>query len=128
MITKSERKLDVFFSFRKFFYILTVFTWENFRNPDRRIVRKNQAIAIGKAILLFGVLVSVVGAGWHCISYKFDLAEIALPFGLMFTTAQMLITYATMRIKHKQLANVIARLGEIINPLKLSGISLAAVF
>lgn len=111
MTTESDRMLHAFSSFRQFFDILTIFTWKNFRNPEK----KNQAKATGMAVLFFGLFTACTGAFWHCINLKFDLSKTALPFALLLTTIQVLITYITMAIKYKEIAHVIGILAEKID-------------
>lgn len=118
MDTENERKLDVFCHFRQFFHILTIFSWKNFRNQDRQSVRKNLAIGIGSALLQFGLLTAILGAGYSVYKRNFDLTKTALAFALMFTGATTGITYITMGSKHKQVADVIAGLVEKIDRRK----------
>lgn len=112
MATESKRKLDVFYAFRRFYHVLTIFNWENVQNENRR---QNLALAALISLLLFCLFVAVSGCLYHCFHYNFDLVKVALPFALMFTATQMSVTYLTMAIKYKRMEEVIAVLHKIIN-------------
>lgn len=60
----------------------------------------------------------IFGDAWYCVSYKFDLNEIALPFAIMISATQMAITYIAIGIKHRQLDETIARLNSKIKRRK----------
>lgn len=61
-----------------------------------------------------GLFVLILGDVWYCIRYKFNLSEIALPFGIMISAAQMSITYVAIALQYKQLEKAIADLRQTI--------------
>lgn len=109
------QSLSVFYPFRRFFYILTIFNLENFRHQNRWLALQNVCIAIVKSILLLSIFLAIFGSFLHCIIYKFDFSKTALPIGLIFSVTQMTIAYITMAFKHKRLEHVIIGLNEKIN-------------
>lgn len=64
------------------------------------------------------LFVLIFGDAWYCVSFKFDLNEIALPFAIMISATQMMITYIAIGIKYQQLKETIACLNNTIERRK----------
>lgn len=115
IIIQSERNLNVFQSFHRFFYILTIFNMENFRHQNRWLALQNICIAILKSMLLLSIFLVIFGSVFHCIIYKFDFSKTALPIGLVFGITQMTIAFISMAVKYKNIKHVVVGLDEKIN-------------
>lgn len=117
---ESYRAIDVFQPYKPLFHIVTVYNSKHFQDSDRRIW--NICAAIVFTALIFGIIVLIVGDTWYCISSKFDLREIALPFGVLISGVQMSINYAVIAVKHQQLERAISGLQERIQRRKQTNI------
>lgn len=108
----SHRILDVFRPYQPLLHVLTIYDSRHFHDVGRRI--PNVCYAFAFSVFMFGLFVLILGDAWYCIGYKFNLSEIALPFGIMISAVQMSITYVAIRFQYQHLENAIASLRETI--------------
>lgn len=114
---ESQQTITVLQAYQPLLRMLTIYNLKNFQNPEQRF--RQICLAIGFTIVIGGLFVLIFGDAWYCVSYKFDLNEIALPFAIMISATQMTITYIAIEIKYQQLEETIARLNNTINRSKL---------
>lgn len=111
----SGHKVAVFASFRPFQHVLTIFDSKNFQNQDRRILKRNIGLAITVAVCAVCYVVAMSSNAWFCASRKFDVAKIALAFGVLINAMQFAITYISIRMKNDVVNRLIAGINKIIN-------------
>lgn len=112
----TNRELDVFVPYQPLFHILTIYDSRHYHDVDRRSLHTFYAAFFSTLILGFVVL--IFGDALYCISYKFDLSVISLPFGVLISAVQMSITYIAIAMKSEQLEKAIARLRKLIHKRK----------
>lgn len=118
--SRGYRVLDVFHAYKPLLQIVTVYNSKHFQDPNRRFV--NICYAFVSTIFIFAIIVLILFDTWYCIGLKFDLREIALPFGVLISGVQMSIYYATFAIKYQQLESAISGLQKRIQRRKQTNI------
>lgn len=103
--------MQVFYTFRPFHRIITVYNFDNFRNiNDHRVIIRNiyDAIVIFLSFLMYFIAVAL--NCWTCFFYEFDLHRNAHQLVALLCTAPMLLIHILITKNSHQITNVIIRL------------------
>lgn len=111
----SGRKAVVLAAYKPFLHILTIYDAKNFQNQNRRTLARNICQCVIVSMLCIASIVAILCDIWYCfIGNRFDVAKMALPFGIIVNVMQLVITYASIGSQNRLVYEVIDGLEEII--------------
>lgn len=106
--------MNVFSSYKPFLHVLSIYDSKNFHHKDPRILLRNICQAIAYSACIFAMAVFWICDLKQCFDYNFNMTRIVLPFGLLIGSAQLSITYISIRMKGDVFDEVIAKLQRIV--------------
>lgn len=110
----SEQKVTVLAAYKPFLHILTIYDSKNFESQEWRIRFRNTCQAIALLILYIGSVIAMYCDISFCFRNNFNVAHIALPFGIMINIIQLTIAYTSIRLKNYLVDRVMVYLETIV--------------
>lgn len=115
----SDGNIGAFDAYRPYLQHMDIFNAANFRHHcSRRIILRNVCHAAASATLMLGSVLAMLSDAFYCISWHFDLRQVALPLAMLINSNQIAITYVTVWTKMHRVNGAIASLNEIIDKRK----------
>lgn len=109
-----------FLAYEPFHQILHVFDFNHHRNQERRILIRNIGQAFTFSIMILAFIVAILCDAWYCMNRDFNIAENALPVGILINIPPYGIKYISLLMKINLVDEVILKLKQVITKRKCS--------
>lgn len=123
-----KQSIEVLATYKPLTRILRLYNSDNFRDPDKSIVRRNIRETVTFSIWLASMLIVLISAITVFSEIKLDLVRLAHPLSIWLCVAQIFLSYVVLVAEERQLSGTIAHLQDTIDLRKLTTYIVFVVF